>query len=76
MKLYIVLWDDRHTDVTAHPFLDFEEAKEWARKKAEDINKFPEDLEEKNYDEYLYCVQYTCEGDSLWITEHEIEEIE
>lgn len=72
MKLYIVLWKDRHTDTTAKPFFNFNEAKEWARKQARDSCSFPEDFQEIAITGWLYHVQYSCESDSLWITEHDI----
>ncbi len=31
MKIFNVLWKDRHRDTTATPFLDFEKAKAWAK---------------------------------------------
>ncbi len=70
MKIYNVLWRDRHTNVTATPFSDFRQAKEWARKQAEESNSRPEDLKEEDY--FLYYIKYTSENDCLWITEHEV----
>ena len=72
MKIFNVLWNDRHTDTTATPFLDFSKAKLWARQQAEECCHFPEDLKETPIDGWLYHIEYSCEGDSLWITEHDI----
>jgi hypothetical protein len=73
MKIYIVLWKDQHSDTTAKPFTDLKEAKAWAKKTAETFGKrWPEDIKEIKVDGWLYCIQYTCEGDQLWITEHEV----
>ena len=72
MKLYIVLWKDRHTDTTATPFLKLNEAKEWAKKQAEKSCHFPEDLKEIFTEGWLYHIEYSCEHDCLWITEHEV----
>lgn len=72
MKIYIVLWQDRHTDTTAHPFRNFEKAKEWAKKKALEACHLPEDLNEEQISGWLYFVNYNCEGDCLWITEHKV----
>ena len=73
MKMYIVLWQDSHTDTIAHPFFDLEEAKKWAMDQAVNANKkYHEDIKETPIDGWLYHVEYSCEGDCLWITEHEI----
>ena len=74
MKIYNVLWKDRDYDTTAEPFLDFEKAKTWARAKAEEMNDYPEALEEEDIEGWLYCIRYSYEDDHLWITEHEINE--
>ena len=72
MKIYNVLWKDRHSDTTATPFLDLTEAIQWARTQAIKYGKFPEDFEETPITGWLYHVEYSCEGDCLWITEHDI----
>ena len=72
MKIYNVLCNNRHTDITATPFRDFEEAKVWAKKQAELYCRVPEDLEETSVEGWLYHIEYSCEGDCLWITEHEL----
>jgi len=72
MKIYNVLCNDRHTDVAATPFLDLQEAKAWAKRRAEDLCAYPEDLKEIPVEGWLYHIEYSCEGDCLWITEHEI----
>jgi len=74
MKIYIVLWNDRHTDPTAHPFLDFEEAKAWAKEQAENHCHFKEYLKEEQVKGWLYFIRYSCEDDCLWITEHKVKE--
>ena len=72
MKIYNVLCNDSHTDTTATPFRDLEAAKVWAKKQAELYCRFPEDLKETHVEGWLYHIEYSCEGDCLWITEHEI----
>jgi len=73
MKIFNVLWKDRHSDTTATPFGSFEVAKKWAKKQAEEYCKHPEDFEERDIGRWLYYVRYSCEGDCLWITEHDIQ---
>lgn len=77
MKIYNVMWNDRHVDTTATPFLVLEEAIEWARKQAVESCVFKDDFEEPPLPTgWLYYVIYSSEGDSIWITEHEIIENE
>ncbi len=70
MKIYNVLWKDRHTDTTATPFLDKDKAISWAKKMAKDSCSHIEDLIEEQIDGWLYYVRYSCEDDCLWVTEH------
>jgi hypothetical protein len=72
MKIYNVLWEDRHTDTTATPFLDLDAAKVWAREQALESNNYPDCFIEKPIDGWLYYVEYSSEGDCLWITEHDV----
>ena len=72
MKIYIMLWKDRHSDTTATPFLDLDEAIEHARISAKSVCSFPEDYNETPIDGWLFYIEYSCEGDCIWITEHEI----
>lgn len=72
MKLYNVLWDDRHVGTTATPFKDLDEAKAWARAQAERCCTDSRDFKEGHVDGWLYFVEYSTEGDCLWITEHDI----
>lgn len=73
MKIYNVIWDDSHVDTTATPFTDMDTAILWAREQAVQACKFTEDFKEPTPPKgWLYYVIYSCEGDCLWITEHEI----
>ena len=75
MKIYIVLQDDRHTDTEATPFLDLDEAMEYARNKAKSDARNPEDVVEMDTpdpDGWLLTIRYSYEGDYIWITEHEL----
>lgn len=73
MKIYNVLWQDRHSDTTATPFLNFDVAKKWAYGKAKNFCRDERDFKEGSVNGHLYYVEYSCEGDCLWITEHKIE---
>jgi hypothetical protein len=72
MKIYNVLWRDRHSDTTVTSFLDLNEAKVWAKEQAESVCRFQEDIKEIFTKEWLYCLEYSCEGDCLWIIERDI----
>jgi len=73
MKIYNVLYKDRHSDTTATPFTDLNKAIEYARGEAhENSEKYPKDYKEEDIEGWLFYVEYSCEGDCLWITEHEI----
>lgn len=49
MKLYIVIWADRHTDVTAHPFTDPKMAISEAKRIAKEYAREESDYEEQDY---------------------------
>ncbi len=72
MKIYNVLWQDRHSDTTATPFLDLGEAKKYAYNMAAETCRSKDDLKVRAINEWLYYIEYSCEGDCLWITEHEV----
>ena len=74
MKIYTAIWEDRHSDTTAHLFSDLDEAISWAREKADEYSKrYPEDYMEEDYEGYLFYVSYSCEGDHIHITEEELD---
>lgn len=73
MKIYIVLWQDRHTDITAKPFLNFEEARAWAIAQPEHIGVKKRFIKETPVNGWLFHIEYSVESDCLWITEHELE---
>lgn len=72
MKIYIVQIKDRHCDTTAKPFCRLVDAIEYAKESATEYNRFPEDLKEHNVDGWLYCIEYSSDGDCCWVTEHEL----
>lgn len=75
MKIYNVIDNCHGDDTTAIPFLDLDKAIAYARKEAKRASaKYPEDYKEKEIKGWLFCVEYCCEGDMIWITEHDMEE--
>ena len=66
---YIVIWQDRHADTTAHPFLNKEEAISEARRIAKEFCQQPEDYKEEDIDGWLFYAQYSCESDHVRVVE-------
>ena len=62
MKMYLAIYDDRHADTTAHPFIELDKAIEWAKKTAEENCRHKEDIEEKHFednaDKFVYMITY------------------
>jgi len=68
MKIFIVIWEDRHYDTTAHPFKDLDNAIEFAKVSARKYCKFSEDYEEldcSDIDGWHFSTTYSCEGDCI-----------
>ena len=61
MKIFVAIWEDAHSDVSAHVFSEYEEAIAWARKQAVERCRDREDYEEhKRCKDYLFAVTYSC----------------
>jgi len=77
MKMYLAIYDDRHADTTAHPFIELDKAIEWAKKTAEENCRHKEDIEEKHFednaDKFVYMITYSCEGDNIMVMESEVD---
>ena len=70
MRIYNVIQNDRHEDVTATPFLDLEEARRFAGLRA--ASSSGGYVSEVTVPGCLLCLDYSVEGDSIWITEHDV----
>lgn len=76
MKLYAVLWEDRHVDPSVHLFTDREVAIQWAREQAESRRHdgFKQDWTPTGNDpQWLAYFGYSCEGDGLRVAEVEVD---
>ncbi len=71
MEIYNVIVKDRHCDTFAVPFLNKEDAIKHAKAIVEKYNTYKEDIEERQIDGWLYHCQYSSEGCSVWVTEHD-----
>lgn len=63
MDIYVIIINDRHTDIEAMTYADKEEAINKARELAKKYCRHPEDYKEHSYDGYLFFVSYSCESD-------------
>lgn len=68
-QVYVVLWEDRHTDTEPYVFTDAGAAISWARGQARESDRHG-DLDEILTDAmrtggWLYYGRYSCEGDHL-----------
>ena len=65
MEIFIVIIEDRHCDVTAHPFSNQDKAIEYAKAKAKEYCRYEEDYEEEDIDGWIFYAKYSCESDSV-----------
>jgi len=72
--VYVVMVNDRHSDPQAIPFLDRGNAISHARSLARNYSaEHPEDFkEDENHDTWEYYVEYSCEGDRIWVVKEEV----
>jgi hypothetical protein len=66
--VYVVVWEDRHTDTTVFPFVYDADAVSWARAKVRSLD--PADLDETLTEGmrragWLYYGCYSLEGDNI-----------
>jgi hypothetical protein len=76
MMVYVVIWNDRHSDPEPYVFVTERLAIAWARKQAID-NARPGQLDEEltaaaQDAGWLYCATYSEEGDRIWVVAREI----
>lgn len=71
--VYVVIIDDRHTDTDVAVFSTAEKAIAFAKAEVFNLASHPEDIEEEEVKEWLYCVRYSGEGDSIWVVERVID---
>ena len=77
IKIYIAIWEDRHFDVSVHPFYDREIAITWAKNQVNDNKRISGDTNQPltnvmKKDGWIYLGIYSCEGDSIRIVETKI----
>lgn len=75
-KLYIVVIEDRHSDVKLHPFTCPEKAVSEAKRVAKEYCRHEEDYGEHDFgkdDGWLFYANYSCEGDSVTVMTTELD---
>ncbi len=73
MKVYVLVIEDRHSDTDVRVFADKDKAIESARKLAQEYCRFVEDYQEKQIADWVFHVEYSCEGDSVTVHEREVD---
>lgn len=76
MKIYVAIWEDRHSDTTVHAFSDKEKAIDWAKKNARENDRFGIEggvdqilTSGMVNDGWVYYGLYSCENDSIHVVE-------
>ena len=72
MKIYNVIIKDRHCDTTAEPFAGKYDAIFYARMSARKNCTHEEDYEESKTSDWVFYAEYSCEGDCVYVTEHDL----
>lgn len=79
MSVFVVIWEDRHCDTSVHVFSRKDRAFEWAKEQAAEFSR-GYDVEEITINEsmqrdgWVYCCEYSCEGDGLRVVEVEVDQ--
>jgi hypothetical protein len=80
MKVWVVLWEDRHTDPDVRLFTTQDQAIQFARETAREYgSRHPEDIREHSYGilgtpKWYFIVQYSGESGQLSVMARDITE--
>jgi hypothetical protein len=76
MNIYVAMVCDRHTDPHPYVFSSAELAVGFAKATAHKLAKRPEDVVEETVDGWLYCANYSVEGDDvIWVVERTLDDL-
>lgn len=70
MKVFVVINEDRHADTEVTLFSTYEKALEWVT--ASLVEENPGDVKFREYEGYLYWVEYSPDSDHYAIVEKEV----
>lgn len=73
--MFIVGIEDRHTDIEVLLFHNKDRAIEYAREQAIEGAR-GEEIEENDYEGWIYHATYSLEGDCAWVVERNPEDVE
>ncbi len=78
-KVYVAVWQDRHSDTSVEVFTDREAAMAWASKTANDYSRDDEEVLNTLNPAmiaagWIYYGCYSCEGDHIRVSEIEVDE--
>ena len=76
MNIFIAIWEDRHTDTTAHAFSNSEKAIEFARKHAKAYAGDTDFYKEEVNDGWVFYAVYSSEVDCIRVVEVELDKDE
>lgn len=74
-KIYIAIWEDRHTDTIVQAFSNKTAAVEWAHRIANEYANLDQNCVDQPLTEsmkragWVYCGEYSCEGDNVRVVE-------
>ena len=76
MKIYLVINEDRHTDVEIKVFKNEDSALHYAQGLIKDysVDADPEDIKVEEVEGWLFCTYYSCEGDVVYVKESVLHE--
>jgi hypothetical protein len=73
-EVFIVITEDRHTDVEVDVFGDEQSAITHAKKIANEHCRHEEDYEEQKIEGWIFSAIYSCEGDCVRVEKKPIKE--
>ena len=76
MKIFVVMVNDRHCDPEPYLFGTAEAAIGYARTAATEYARTPGDVEETPVNGWLFHARYSAEGDSVWVLEKELDDLD
>jgi hypothetical protein len=69
MKVYVAIWEDRHSDTEVRVFADKQSAIDWAKTTA---RKYADTPAESKVSDWVYFVQCSPESDSISVRECDV----
>jgi hypothetical protein len=74
VKVYVAMIADRHADPEPEVFTTSEAAINYVERWAKAHARVPENIVEEEAEGWLFCLEYSPEGDSVWVVEKHLHE--